>query len=246
MKLNCLITESDATHRAALEQHIAMIPDLHIAGRCINSIDTFLFLQVHDIDLLFIDIQMPELGGPDLIQCLKKAPLVIFTTSSSNADGALDAFEMDAVDYLLKPFSFERFLKAIDKVYARIRAERNQRPLPHANDCMTIPYIFIKSDDGLSRIDYNDLLYVEGLENYVKLVCESKMITSLNTMKSIESMLPSGNFLRIHRSFIVNMNKVENIRDGCFHIGNKEIVLGRSYRKLVQSILHQKYAIRIT
>jgi len=245
MKLNCILTESDPNHRHVLEEHIAQLPDIHIAARCSNSIETFLALQVQNIDLLFMDIQMPELGGIDLIQCLKKAPLVIFTAANEAPELALKAFELDAVDYLLKPVSFERFLKAIDKAYTRIRSEKQPSlPLPAFADAPR-KYIFLKSDDGLTRIDFDEVLFVEGLENYVKIHCEGRMITSLNTMKFIESVFPHENFLRIHRSYIVNMNKVESIRDGCFILRHRELMIGRSYKKTVQSLLKNNYAVKL-
>ena len=228
-----------------LEEHIAQLPDIHIVARCSNSIETFLALQVQNIDLLFMDIQMPELGGIDLIQCLKKAPPVIFTAASHAPELALKAFELDAVDYLLKPVAFERFLKAIDKVYTRIRSEKQALPsaLPFAD--APRKYIFLKSDDGLTRIDYDEVLFVEGLENYVKIHCDSRMITSLNTMKFIDSVFPPDHFLRIHRSYIVNMNKVESIRDGCFILRDRELMIGRSYKKMVQSMLKNNYSAKI-
>ena len=244
MKLNCILSESDPLRREILEEHISQLPDVHIVARCSNSIETFLALQVQNIDLLFMDIQMPELGGIDLIQCLKKAPLVIFTASSHAPELALKAFELDAVDYLLKPVTFERFLKAIDKVYTRIRSEK-QNVVAQAFADAPRKYIFLKSDDGLTRIDYDEVLLVEGLENYVKIHCDSRMITSLNTMKFIENVFPHSHFLRIHRSYIVNMNKVESIRDGCFILRNRELMIGRSYKKTVQSLLKNKYAVKI-
>ena len=245
MKLNCILAESDPGNRAILEEHIAQIPDVHIVARCSNSIETFLALQVQNIDLLFMDIQMPELGGIDLIQCLKKAPPVIFTAACHAPELALKAFELDAVDYLLKPLGFERFLKAIDKAYTRIRSEKQVLPATQSFSDAPRKYIFLKSDDGLTRIDYDEVFFVEGLENYVKIHCDNRMITSLNTMKFIESVFPHEHFLRIHRSYIVNMNKVESIRDGCFILHDRELMVGRSYKKTVQSMLKNKYSVRI-
>ncbi len=242
MKLNCLITDDEPIAQEIIEGYVKMLPELHLVGTCSNAIETLSAIRNNHVDLLLIDIQMPEINGIDLIRSLHKVPMVIFTTAYPSF--AIDGFELDAVDYLLKPVSLERFLKSIEKVYARMR--RGKQPMETSAEKTMIArtFFFIKSDSGLTRIDYQEILYIEGLENYIKIVCESRTVISLHTMKAIESVLPVENFLRIHRSYIVNMNKVERVKDYFFRIRNVSLQTGKSYRKSIQAILRMRFSIQ--
>jgi len=241
MKLNCIITDDEPIALEIVEGYVKMLPELNLVARCTNAVETFTALRSHHVDLLFIDIQMPEISGLDVIRSLQKVPLIIFTTAYPSF--AIDGFDLDAVDYLLKPISLERFLKSIEKVYSRI--EKNQHALPAVirHTRADRKFFFIKSDAGLIRIDYDQILYIEGLENYIKIVSENKTVVTLHTMKAIEKVLPAENFLRIHRSYIVNMNKVESVKDYLFKIKNINLQTGKSYRKSIQAILKLKYSI---
>ena len=238
MILNCVVTDDEPVARDILEEYISMLPELELVAKCSNAVETFSVLNNNEIDVLFIDIKMPEINGIDFIKSLKTTPYVIFTTAYSSY--AIEGFEVDAVDYLMKPISYERFLKSVEKVYSRYKNENPNHNLINKND--TNPsFFFIKSDAGLARIDYDKIQYIEGMENYIKIVCDNKTIVSLTTMKSIESLLPNANFLRIHRSFIVNMNVVDRVWDFNFYINNKAIQVGKSYKKSIQEILKNKY-----
>lgn len=185
---------------------------------------------------------MPEINGLDLIRSLKKTPLIIFTTAYPSF--AIDGFELDAVDYLLKPISVERFLKAMEKAFFRLsKTKLSSNDLIYDLPNQERNFFFIKSESGLMRIDFADILYIEGLENYIKIICESKTVISLYTMKAIENMLPQDNFLRIHRSIIVNMQKVESVKDYHFKLKSISLQIGKSYKKSVLALLKLRYSI---
>jgi DNA-binding LytR/AlgR family response regulator len=248
MKINCVICDSlSASHEGPgiVEDYLKSFPDFKVVARCKNAFEVFSLLRALDVDVLFISIEMPEMNGLDLIRSLTKTPLIVFTTAS--AEFAIDGFDLNAVDYLVKPIQLDRFIKTIDKIYQRLTGGKQAMLADDAT--ISGPknnFIFIKAESGLIRIDYDAVLYIEGLENYIKIVCENKTVVTLLTMKAVESLISSGNFLRIHRSYIVNMNKVESINDGCFNMKGKSIVIGRSYKKVVQSVLKNKYSLKST
>lgn len=229
MTLNCVITDDEPIAQNIIEDYIGMVPDLHLTARCQDAMETLRVLRNNPVDLLFIDIQMPEISGLDFIRSLRTCPMVIFTTAYPSH--AVEGFELDAVDYLVKPISFERFLKATDKVFARLApaVSNHVTPIEKTNK----NYFFIRSNLGYIRIDYNKILYIEGLENYIRIVCEDKTVISLNTMKFIANMLPPSLFIRIHRSHIINLEKVDSLHDHSFRIRDKTLIIGKSYRKTV-------------
>jgi DNA-binding LytR/AlgR family response regulator len=235
MKINCVITDDEPIAREIIEDYVKMLPDLTLIASCSNAVETYAALRSHKVDLLFLDIQMPEINGLELMRSLKNPPAVIFTTAYPSF--AIDGFDLDAVDYLLKPFSMERFLKAIDKTYQRLNPGRHDVAVTKGVE----KFLFIKSDVSLVRMDFDKILYIEGMENYVKIFCEGRMILSLTTMKAIAAELPPENFLRIHRSYIVNLDKVDHVKDLCFNIKDKSLQIGKSYKKAVQNILFNRY-----
>lgn len=231
MNLNCLITDDEPIALEIMEDYISQVPGLVLIGKCKNAMETMSFLRKQNIDVLFLDIQMPGINGIDYIRSVKNPPAVIITTAFPQY--AMDGYDLDVVDYLLKPISFERFLKAVDKVFNRnvtsSSSNGSENPLNNA-----IPqYFFIRSNLDFIKVAYADVLYVEGLENYVRIYCEAQTITTLGTMKHMEEILPSLSFMRIHRSYIVNLERVSGIYNYLFRIGNKEFNIGKSYRKPV-------------
>lgn len=237
MILNCIVTDDEPIAIEIIEDYIQLIPGLKLQTTCTDTMDTFEALRKNDADVLFIDIQMPGISGLDFIRSLKNPPLVVFTTAYPNY--ALDGFELDAVDYLLKPISIERFLKTVDKLFAR-KSTENQMQI--ATTSIEKKSFFIKSNSGYARIEFNEILYVEGLENYIKIVCADKTVVSLNTMKYAESILPAEKFIRIHRSHIINLDKVETYKENSFKIMDKQLVVGKSYRKTITEFLKSNYS----
>ncbi len=243
MKLNCIITDDEPIATEILEDYIQLIPELQLVSKCNDAIETFSELHRHITDLLFIDIQLPEISGLDLVLALKKPPYIIFTTAFPQY--AVEGFNLDAVDYLLKPISFERFKKAIDKVMQRHHvtlALAGQRKETYLQPAETgNPHLFVKTGMGLIKIDLCKILYIESLENYVKIISDNKNNISLNTMKNMETQLAPNGFVRVHRSFIINMARVDSYADNCFCIGDQKIPVGKSYRKMVAELVKKRF-----
>ena len=205
--------------------YIEKTPSLELAGAFDNPIEAAAFIQSGDVDLVLLDIQMPDLTGTELARVIAGGPKVIFTTAYEKY--ALEGFRLDAVDYLLKPFSYAEFLKAVQKAEKLIAAERSQLPsLEVSND-----YLFVKSESRLRRINFSEIQYIEGLKDYVKIWLkeEKKPVLSLSTLKALESRLPSDRFMRVHRSFIVNLETVKVIERGRIVFGEVRIPVTEQY-----------------
>ncbi len=239
MNLNCVITDDEPIARDILEEYAKMIPGLNIIAKCRNAVETLEVLRHNSVDVLFTDIHMPGITGLDFIRSLKEPPAIIITTAYPNY--AIDGFDIDAIDYLLKPISIDRFLRAINKVYRRLETEETaEKPVaPTAEKT----FFFIKSNADLVKISYDAIQYIEGLENYVRIHCEDKSIISFTTMKHMVDLLSRHGFLRIHRSYIINLSKVTSVQNHSFKIGNTELAIGKSYRKSVAEVLKNYYSI---
>jgi DNA-binding LytR/AlgR family response regulator len=205
--------------------YVEKTPSLDLAGAFDNRIDAVAFIQSGDVDLVLLDIQMPDLTGTELARVIAGGPKVIFTTAYEKY--ALEGFRLDAVDYLLKPFSYAEFLKAVQKAERLIAAERSQLPaLEVKND-----FLFVKSESRIRRINLSEIQYIEGLKDYVKIWLkeEKKPVLSLSTLKALESRLPSDRFMRVHRSFIVNLETVKVIERGRIVFGEVRIPVTEQY-----------------
>jgi DNA-binding LytR/AlgR family response regulator len=217
-----------------LEDNIRKISFLTLIKQCSNALEANEFLQHHTVDLIFLDIQMPGLSGIQFLKGLSKTPpLVIFITAYEKY--AIDGYSLDVVDYLLKPVSFERFLKAVNKAHEKFNT-RNAIPTP------TQDYLFVNSEYNLVRIDFNDIAYVEGLKDYVKIFLMSAprpVITRLS-MKTLEEKLPPKNFARVHKSFIVAINKIVTIRKGRIAILKAQIPISEHFKDNIYNLIDPK------
>lgn len=233
--IRTLIVDDEPLALDILETYIGQVPDMELVGKCHNAIDANSILQKEKVDLLLLDIQMPQLSGIDFIRTVQNPPLLIFTTAYP--EFAVQGFELNAVDYLLKPISFDRFLKAINKV-----SEKLQDPsfLVESN----ADFIFVKSDKKLVKLFFNDILYIEGLKDYVIIHTDAGRIITLQTMKSLEEKLPNPVFLRCHRSFIVNINRLHAIAGQAIEIMEKGqlkfIPIGKNYSESVEQLIAAK------
>jgi len=217
--------------------YIEKTPGLTLAGRFDNPLDAMEFLSGEAVDLIFVDIQMPDLTGLEFTRSLVKGPKVIFTTAYEKY--ALEGFRLDVVDYLLKPFSYEEFLKAVQKVQKLIKLEKGFPDQVEANN----DFLFLKSDYKIKRINFNDILYIEGMKDYVKVYIQNsaRPVMSLTTMKLIESKLPEKKFMRIHRSFIVNLEKIDTIERSRVVFGKKYIPVSDQYSDKFQEFLDKNF-----
>jgi two-component system, LytTR family, response regulator LytT len=221
-----------------VEGYIKKTPFLEFLGTFDNPLDALEFITDEPVDLIFLDIQMPDLKGTEFARLLNNGPKIIFTTAYEKY--AIEGFKLDAVDYLLKPFSYEEFLKAAQKARKLYDLERKGTAVQiEANN----EFLFLKSEYKIRRINFNDILYIEGLKDYVKVYLqnEAKPILSLSTMKAVESKLPENRFMRVHRSFIVNLNKVQTIERFRIIFNDKFIPVSDPFKEKFQEFLDKNF-----
>ncbi len=235
--IRCVIVDDEPLALDVLEAYIDRLDHLELVARLDNAIEAFNLLNRDSVDLLFLDIQMPRLSGIELLKNIHKAPRVIFTTAYR--DYALQGYELDVVDYLLKPISFDRFLKAVNKVY-RI----NQENLPEKAPSMPFPteeggsgyekaFLYLKADKKMVKIMLKDILYIESLKDYIRVKTTHKTVTSYQRISYMEEKLPEEKFIRIHRSFIVAKDKVEAFSPPAVELEGISLPIGRNYRNEV-------------
>ena len=228
MKLRCLIVDDEPPAIKVLLSYVENIENLDVAGTCFNALEAMQVLQQQSVDLIFLDIKMPRLLGTEFIRTLRNPPKVIFTTA--HKDYAVEGFDLDAVDYLLKPFSFERFLKAINKIGG------NAAPLP-PDTAPPAPsptggsFLYFRIDRKMTRVELNEILYIESLKDYSRIVrTGQRPLVMKKSISSIEEMLPDNLFIRIHRSFIVSIQKVTAYTQHNIEIGDQELPIGKLHR----------------
>jgi len=234
-KIICLAVDDEPPALEIIKKYISSVHALELAGTCADAIDAINFLQSKPVDLIFLDIKMPELLGTDFIRSLKNPPKVIFTTAYRKY--ALQGFELDAVDFLLKPISFERFLKAVNKIM-HTSIDENKSEEESQNKHSTSPrYITLRSDRKMIKVALEDILYIESLKDYIKVITSANTIITKQTISSIEGMLPSDMFIRIHRSYIVSMSKIESYNNEMIWVAKQELPISRMYRHEVEAVL---------
>ena len=236
-KIHCLVIDDEPPAREILKQHIAGVEALQLTGTCSNAVEAISFLKQHPVDFLFLDIQMPQLLGTNFIRTLKNPPRVIFTTAYRKY--AIEGFELDAVDYILKPISFERFLKAVNKVL-QINFTTIQTP-PTTKEHQYEPansFLYFRADRKMVKILFRDILYIEALKDYIKIVTNGKTIITKYVLSTLEEMLPASEFLRIHKSYIVAVNKIESYYADSIYIAKHELPIGRLYKYDVTRVLN--------
>lgn len=230
--MKCIIVDDEALARRLLETYIHQMPNLELVAMCKNPMEAAEVLQRETIDLMFLDIQMPQITGISFLKSLNQKPYVIFTTAYEKY--ALEGYALDVVDYLLKPFGFERFFQAVNKVAERLKS--NEKVVQ--NTAKTIEntpkdYILVKSEHRVHRIKFQDILYIQSMQAYVAFYMENERILSLNTMKNLEVELPKNLFIRIHKSYIVAIDKIKILEGNQVVIGHHKLPIGASYREMV-------------
>ena len=229
--MNCIIVDDEPLAQLVLEDYIKTIPFLNLVGKCSSAFQAFDLLRTVKVDLIFLDILMPNVSGIDFINSLDQRPNFIFTTAYS--EHALEGFNLNAIDYLLKPIPFERFLKAVNKAYD-IFSLRNGKSEPSNESSFgrkNDGFILVKSDYQTQRVDLKDITYIEGLKDYVKIfLLSGKPVITLNSLKNMAEKLPSESFTRVHKSYIVSLNKINSIVRNRIIIGEKWIPIGESYK----------------
>ena len=226
-KFNCLIVDDEPIAREIIETYCNHLPILNVAGLCSNAFEAKTILKDQTIDIIFLDINMPVLDGIAFLKTLRMQPQVIFTTAYK--EYASDAFDLSACDYLLKPFSLERFIIAVDKAVERMQTKPvllEEVPEKKAEN-----YIFIRTEGKIYKILYDDLVFAEANGNYAKIVTNQRTLLPTMTFSALEELLPQSIFLRVHRSFIINKSKITHIEGNRVFIDTKEIAIGNNYRE---------------
>ena len=230
--VNCIIVDDEPIAREILENHLLKIKAINVVATCKNAIEAFNELNSNAIDLIFLDINMPEISGLSFAKSINKNIKVIFTTAYR--EYAIEGFDLQAVDYLLKPISFERLLQAVNKYFDEIisvHTESTSEIIQEKSD-----FIFVRSDRKMIKINFSDINYVESFSDYIKIHIPNKTIITRETITSIEAKLPKRNFIRIHRSFIASLDKIDSFTNEFVEVKNKALPISRSYKK---DVLHR-------
>jgi len=220
--IQCLIVDDEPLARKIIESHLSAFPGWRIVGSCINALEAYDALQKQAVDVMFLDIRMPVISGIDFLRSLPKAPFVVFTTAYS--DHAVTGFELNAVDYLVKPVTADRFKQAVEKVEHRLQTTQQPADQPPAG------YIFIRQDTRLVRVNYDDIIFAEAKRDFTSIHCRKRKMLAGMHLKALEAMLTSSRMFRVHRSYIVNLDAILSIRGNMIEVEDGEIPIGANYK----------------
>ncbi|MFT4565450.1 MAG: DNA-binding LytR/AlgR family response regulator [Saprospiraceae bacterium] len=230
-KIKVLLVDDEYLGLQLLETFVKKVPELELVAKTKSPLAALDIINRSTIDLLFLDIQMPTLSGVNLLKKLKNPPLTIFTTAYS--DYALAAYDLNVVDYLLKSFSFERFLQAVDKAKTQLYNHRTQA-VAHAVNNKEVPcFLRVKANSKIVKVFFDEILFIEGLKEYVKIVCKKERIVTFERLKNLEAILPANQFLRVHKSYLVNTTKVTSVKGNKLTIGTHLIPISRGKKEMV-------------
>lgn len=231
-KLSCIIVDDEPVARQILQEFVEQVPFMELHGKFENAGKVEAWLISNTADLIFLDIEMPKISGLQFLQKMHIESMVIITTAFPQY--ALEGYELDIIDYLLKPFAFSRFLKAVHKAKDFEEMKNRTGGAPASS------YIFVKSEKRIEKIELKDILYAESVGNYVCIYTAQKKVMAYLTMKSLESQLPGTDFMQIHQSYLVNGSKIEAIDGNEIRIGDRSLPISRNYREIVMKIVHQR------
>lgn len=231
----CLLVDDEPPALDILRRYVNATPMLQVVGECHHALAALDFLRQHPVDLIFLDIQMPQLLGTDFLKALHHPPRIIFTTAFK--DYALDGFELGAVDYLLKPYSFERYLKAVQKVLdlEHKPAQSNRETIPATSE----KFLYVRADRKMVKVWVNEILYIESLKDYVRIFVRDHQIITKQTITSLEDMLPEDEFVRVHRSFIVSLRQIDSYHQHAVFVNKVELPVGPLYKNDVMKKLQK-------
>jgi DNA-binding LytR/AlgR family response regulator len=242
MKMNCIAVDDELLALKKIQRYAEKIDYLNLLGTFDNALSTFSFLREKHVDLIFLDIQMDEFTGIQLLETIKDPPYVILTTAYD--EYALKAYELDVIDYLMKPIPFERFIKGVEKAYARFLKEKQQRT-NHTESGIEAnynqpEYTFIKSGNKTVKVYFKKILYVEGMRDYLQIHTEDSRIMTLLNFKSMQELLDPHKFVRVHKSYIISVDKIDYIENNSIKIGDKLIPVSNTYKVAFHNLLNKK------
>jgi len=229
-----MIVDDEPLAHKVLEKYISQVQSLELVSNCKNAMEAINYLHSNSVDLIFLDINMPDLSGIDFLKTLKFQPQVIFTTAYS--EFAMESYEYGVTDYLLKPIKFDRFLKAVNRAIDTLGSNKSEEPISvkenneQDQEDDDANHIFIKQDSSVYKVKYSDFLYVEAFGNYLKVFTADQKIVARKTMAEFEKSLTNENLIRVHKSYIINILKIDKIELNQIHIGDKEISIGTIYK----------------
>jgi DNA-binding LytR/AlgR family response regulator len=230
IKINCIAVDDEPLALDIIRDYCSRIPFLNLERTFGSAIDSIEYISTHPLNLLFLDIQMEELSGIQLLKALNHRPYVILTTAFDSY--ALQGFDLDVMDYLLKPISFERFLKGVNKIFDKVQSDNISNSPDHTlSEPVRDPFFFVKTETRIEKIRFDDVLYIEGMGDYWRIITTSKKIMSLLNYKKLEDILPQNQFIRVHKSFIIALDKIDSVERNRIKIGDRLIPISETYRK---------------
>src|SRR6187397_1414106 len=228
IQVKCIIVDDEPMARDVIRRYIQKIPTLKLMGEFGNAIEATIFLQEQVVDMIFLDIKMPQLSGTDFVRSLRNVPKIVFTTA--HKEYAHEGFELDVIDYLLKPIRFDRFLRAVNKAFPQKQHETESPAIISNENTPGDSFIYLRVDRKMIKVLLDDILYIESNKDYVKVFTEKGFIITRQTIASVEAMLSESQFIRVHRSYIVSLNKLKSFTAETVEIGDKELPIGKLYR----------------
>jgi len=240
MKINCIAIDDEPLALEIIRDYCSKVTFLNLTATFVSAVESIEYIRTNKIDLIFLDIQMEELTGIQLMNALKNRPYVIFTTAFDNY--AIQGFELDVVDYMLKPISFERFIKGVNKICERMQMESNTaHPVESLKtSSQESSFFFVKTETRMERIENNEVLYVEGMSDYWRIVTKTRRIMTLMNAKKLEEVLHEPQFCRVHKSYFVALDKIESIERNRIKIGDKYIPVSETYHKIFFDLIERK------
>ncbi|MDD3686882.1 MAG: LytTR family DNA-binding domain-containing protein [Bacteroidales bacterium] len=230
--INCIAIDDEQLSLDLIEDNVSRVPFLKLLRKCTSVFDAMQFIANNNVDLIFLDIEMPDMNGLQMLRSLKTKPMVILITAYDKY--AMQGYELDVVDYLLKPVSYDRFLKAVNKAY-EYHAHCSSSP----NEIISKTCLFVKSEHKILKINFDDILYIESLKDYVKIYCGQKPVLTLMSLKALENALPTAKFIRIHRSIIVAVDKISFISRSKVYIGDVGLAVSSSYKDNIAGLISE-------
>lgn len=242
MKINCIAIDDEPLALDKIREYIKRVGYLNLLSTFDNAIDALEFIKENKVDLIFLDIQMEELTGIQMLETLQLKPKVVLTTAYD--EFAIKGYELDVCDYLLKPISFQRFLQACEKVYKQIDPEiptqKEQTVATDKNN--TLNYFFVKNGNKTQKIDFEDIFFVEGMKDYLRIWTKDEKVMTLLSFKKLEELLPGDKFVRIHKSYLISIDKIESIERNRIKIAGERLPIGNSYRRQFYKIIENRQA----
>ncbi len=239
MKINCIAIDDEPLALDIIKDYCSKVEFLNLLTTFDNAIESIEYIRSNKVDLIFLDIQMEELTGIQLLNALKYRPFVIFTTAYERY--AIQGFELDVVDYMLKPISFERFIKGVNKVFERVQLDvGGAKPETSKTKPAEASFFFVKTETRMERIENNDVLYVEGMGDYWRIVTKTRRIMTLMNAKKLEEILHEPQFCRVHKSFFIALDKIESIERNRIKIGDQYIPVSETYHKAFFDLVERK------